>query len=244
MKGENILKTGISGLDELFVENGIRKGSSILVTGAPGTGKSSVAWQFIYKGAKEYKEAGVIVTIEESAEERKEFAKTLGMDFEPLEKEGLVKIVENPLFGKSVLGTESLLGSIIHDNVKRVALDSLTLFKYFYKPESLEYRNELVKFITRMKKAGVTFMCTSERATTDIDNFQYVMEDFLLDCVVILSRIRKGTSFEQVLAVIKARGQSHSLDIVPVKVTSKGVEVYPKETPFALTEQDIKKKMG
>ena len=56
------IKTGISGLDQVL-KGGLRKNSSILITGAPGTGKTIMALQFIYYGAKNYNENGIIVIV-------------------------------------------------------------------------------------------------------------------------------------------------------------------------------------
>ncbi|MCK5258039.1 MAG: hypothetical protein KAJ69_00865, partial [Thermoplasmatales archaeon] len=47
-KKENVLKTDISGFDELFAERGIPRGNSVLVAGGPGTGKSTLCRQICY----------------------------------------------------------------------------------------------------------------------------------------------------------------------------------------------------
>ena len=54
------IKTGIPGLDDLM-DGGIPKGSMILVSGPAGTLKTMISSQFIYRGAKEFDEAGVYV---------------------------------------------------------------------------------------------------------------------------------------------------------------------------------------
>ena len=51
------IKTGVNGLDRVL-KGGLRKNSSILITGAPGTGKTILALEFIYYGAKNYNENG------------------------------------------------------------------------------------------------------------------------------------------------------------------------------------------
>ena len=45
---ENVLRTEVSGFDELFTENGIPKGNSILIAGGPGTGKSTLCRHICY----------------------------------------------------------------------------------------------------------------------------------------------------------------------------------------------------
>ena len=62
-----LIKTGISGLDQVL-KGGLRMNSSILVTGAPGTGKTIMALQFIYHGAKDYNENGIFITTEDNVD--------------------------------------------------------------------------------------------------------------------------------------------------------------------------------
>ncbi len=57
------VKSGITGLDDL-VEGGIPKGSSFLVSGGSGTGKTIFAMQYLYRGALDNKEPGLFVTLE------------------------------------------------------------------------------------------------------------------------------------------------------------------------------------
>ena len=63
MAESDLIKTGIAGLDEIFL-GGIRKGNVILVEGAPGTGKSILGTTFIYRGIIESNEPGIIVVFE------------------------------------------------------------------------------------------------------------------------------------------------------------------------------------
>ena len=79
------IKTGVFGLDKIL-KGGLRKNSSILITGAPGTGKTILALQFIYYGAKKYNENGIYITTEENLSDLRQFANNLGMDIGSLEK--------------------------------------------------------------------------------------------------------------------------------------------------------------
>src|SRR3990167_5126073 len=87
--------TGIEGFDEL-IQGGFPKGSSILYTGTPGTGKSIFGMQFLYNGAQKYKEKGLYITFEETAQELKDQASMFDWDFNKFEKDGKVKIIAIP----------------------------------------------------------------------------------------------------------------------------------------------------
>jgi len=70
------VKTGINGLDRLFSNGGYPEGSTILVLGGPGSGKSIFGMQYIYKGAVEYGEPGVFLTLDEPPEKIQRFRGT------------------------------------------------------------------------------------------------------------------------------------------------------------------------
>jgi KaiC/GvpD/RAD55 family RecA-like ATPase len=56
-----------------------------------------------------------------------------------------------------------------------------------------------------------------------------------------MTRIRKGSSFEHCITIPKMRGQDHLVDIFPFKIGKNAIEIFPKQPPFSLIEQDIRK---
>ena len=86
------IKTGVAGLDQVL-KGGLRKNSTILITGAPGTGKTILALQFIYYGAKKYNENGIFIATEDSLSDLRQNAKNLGMNFEDMEKKGKLFLI-------------------------------------------------------------------------------------------------------------------------------------------------------
>lgn len=238
---EELMKTGIPGLDEVF-KGGILPHSSLMVTGAPGTGKSILAMQFIIQGAKDG-EPGIYITSEEPAVSLRVYANKIGLELEKYEKKGLITIYEQPIWGK-ILSIEAPLHLIKEKKIKRVVMDSLTLFEYAYSHDKdhFEFRKGVLSFIGDMKNEGVTLLATSERKTTDIDQFYFEDQDFLFEGLIILSRIRKGANFERVITVAKMRGQDHLLDIFPLSISKGGARVLTKQLPFSLIEKESSQK--
>jgi len=237
-----LIKTGVSGLDQTL-KGGLRRNSSLLITGAPGTGKTILALQFVYYGAKDYNEKGIFITTEESLEDLRNFSQNLGMDVATMEKEGKLFFVQKPLttLKGGITSIKGLIDTIKKHNIKRVALDSLIFFEYLYPKfdgNKIEYRRQVLMFMHEMKKAGVTFLTVSERSITDFDRLNYDMMDFVFEGIIVLSRIRKGSYFERVLAVVKIRGQDHSLDIFPITITNEGLKILTDQTPFSLVEKE------
>ena len=237
-----LIKTGIPGLDNVL-KGGLRKNSTMLITGAPGTGKTILALQFIYYGAKDYDENGIFITTEENLADIRQFAKNMGMDIASMESKGKIFFVQKPLttLRGGLSSIKGLVDAIKKYNVKRVALDSLIFFEYLYPRfdgNKMEFRRQVLLFMQRMKKAGVTFLAVSERSVTDLDRLTYDMMDFVFEGFIVLSRIRKGSYFERVLTVAKIRGQNHSLDVYPVTIGDDGLKVLHDQTPFSLVEKE------
>ena len=236
----NLIKTGIKGLDAVL-KGGLRQNSSILLTGGPGTGKTILALQYICEGAK-LGEAGLYITFEETVESLREYADSVDLNLRELEKKGLVTLVQQPISDKKIMSIAAPLNVIRQKKIKRVALDSLTLFEYMHVAGTMDFRKEVLDFILRMKEAGVTLLATSQKATVNFDQLEYQPQDFLFEGVIVLTKVRKSSSFERCLSVVKLRGQDHLIDIYPFAIKKGGIEIFPKEIPFSLIEQDIEDK--
>lgn len=232
------VKLDIPGMDDIL-KGGVLPGSSILVTGGPGSGKSIFALEFIYNGAKN-NIPGLFITSEQSGSSLRANSNSLGFDLEEYEKNGLITIMEQSVTSSKMISLEAPLTLLKKKKIQRVVLDSLTLFEFVYS-KGMEFRKGIIGFLKQMQDAGITLLVTSEREVTDIDTFLYKTEDYLFDGMIVLTKVRKGSSFERILHVAKMRGQEHSIDIYPFTISKGGIKVMTKELPFSLLEQDIVK---
>ena len=92
MPEPDIVKTGIAGLDDIL-SGGLPRGNVILVEGEIGTGKTTMGMEFIYRGASQFDEPGIIVVFEVSPDKITRDALKFGWDFRELERQGRLKIV-------------------------------------------------------------------------------------------------------------------------------------------------------
>jgi len=219
-----LVKTGTPGLDELFTKGGFSHNSSVLVSGEPGAGKSIVAMQFIYNGARIYGEAGVYVTSEQSIEKLRENAKGLGMDFTELEEKGLIKLMKIPVTRGYEIASDELMREIKKEEVKRVAIDSITPLENL-SPDIRGFRVRILAFIETITANDITLLVTAEKRKTDFDNMEFSPEDFLFDGLIMMGRLRKAVSFERVLSIIKMRGTKHSEELHPIEISNSGLVV-------------------
>src|SRR2546427_4747999 len=107
---ENFARTGISGLDSIL-EGGIPRSNVTLVEGAIGTGKTTMGVEFVYRGASEFDEPGLIVLFEVSPEKVVRDAAQLGWDLAALERQGRVRIIytTRQVFRQELQQADSLL---------------------------------------------------------------------------------------------------------------------------------------
>src|SRR5437773_595684 len=88
----DLVKTGIVGLDAIL-SGGIPRGNVILVEGSAGAGKTTLGLEFIYRGATEFDEPGLIVVFEVSPLKIVRDAAHFGWDIPELERRGKVRVI-------------------------------------------------------------------------------------------------------------------------------------------------------
>ncbi len=83
-----------------------------------------------------------------------------------------------------------------------------------------------------LRSKGCTTLFIHERSVAAVDEIKYEAIDFLFDGIILLSRMRTGNSFRQILRVPKMRYTKIMPKIVPVQISDKGVAVYPEMSVF------------
>ncbi|MDE1827912.1 MAG: AAA family ATPase [Candidatus Micrarchaeota archaeon] len=118
--------TGVEGFDAL-VEGGLPMGSNILITGAPGTGKSIFALEYAYQGALKG-ENSLYISVDSSLPMLRQQAKTFGWDLESLEKQGKLFLLQVPL-NQMKFDLFAMIEKVKKEiNAKRIVFDSLATF--------------------------------------------------------------------------------------------------------------------
>src|SRR5690349_6165880 len=87
-----LVQTGIAGFDEILL-GGLLKGNVALVEGMPGTGKTTLALEFLYRGALQFDEPGIMVTFELSPHKIMRDAAGFEWKWRELQEAGKLKIL-------------------------------------------------------------------------------------------------------------------------------------------------------
>lgn len=241
------VKTGIHGLDELL-GGGLPKGRVILIIGTPGSGKTILCAQFLLKGARDYGENGIYVSLDESRDQFMEEMSSFKWDFEKLEKmrcfsfidASPIRKIQGPVtIGKLTLGKRdfSLLSLIegVRSNVKavgaeRVALDPLASLIFQY-PDPAERRTAILDLIEALIHVGATCLITSELKMTGSGRILQE-EEYLAHGVILMRTLKAGKSTVRIMEIEKMRGIQIDDQPRPYKITPNGIEVYPHESVF------------
>lgn len=225
--------TGIPGLDEL-IGGGLEQSSTTLVMGDAGCGKTTFLAQFLYRGASEQEEPGVLLSFEEPSASIVKHMRNFGFDFEALEERGLFSSISYRPHEVKKLVDEG--GGLIWDTIsslgaKRLAIDSLTSYAMMF--ESLYRAREAeILLFELLHKWGCTTLLSAEGIYTDKIKMATGME-YLCDGVIHLHHPRHQSSRYRAIEVLKMRGTKHSEKMVPFEfIEGEGIRVYPGETIF------------
>jgi KaiC/GvpD/RAD55 family RecA-like ATPase len=109
--------TGIQGLDEIL-DGGLPRNRTVLLSGTCGTGKSTFAVQFLYKGIVEYNEPGILISLEQDPRELKQDMLHYGFDLQKLEDSGKLVIIDASL---SRMGFKTSRTSVVSSSIGQPA---------------------------------------------------------------------------------------------------------------------------
>jgi circadian clock protein KaiC len=240
-------KTGILGLDEVL-EGGLPRNFAHTVVGPPGAGKTIMGGQFLYRGATQYAENGVYVSLEEPphsfANNMMRFnwnmfdlesqAKLVLLDASPQQEEpgGEMKI-RGGVLGTEKFDLDGLVGVIANARkrvaAKRCVIDSLVSIGGAYRYES-EFRFKLLQFYRALSELELTTLVLTESPTQEVDTFG--PETMLAQGTFLLHNWREKDATVQALEIQKMRGVRIHKRILPYRISPEGFEVRPQEAVF------------
>jgi circadian clock protein KaiC len=217
------LSSGVPALDEMLDGKGYYRGSSILISGTAGTGKTSLAAQFAHETAKRG-ERCLYLAFEESPQQLTRNMQSIGVNLEPLVKKGVLKLHSSR---PTLHGLEMHLVQI-HKMVAQldpaaVVIDPVSNF--IDTSTALETQSMLLRLIDFLKGRQVTALFTHLISGTSVREATDVGISSLIDTWLLLRHIETDTERTRGLQVLKSRGMPHSNQIREFQLTSKGIEL-------------------
>jgi circadian clock protein KaiC len=217
------VSTGVAALDAMFGGKGYFRGSSILVSGTAGTGKTSLTAHFV-NAACARGEKCIFFSFEESANQVIRNMRSIGLELARWVDKGLLRFyAARP----TTFGLEMHLVRI-HRLVKEVnptivVVDPITgLLNSGTLPET---RSMLLRLIDFLKEKQITALMTTLTSAADSAEQTEVDVSSLVDVWLLLRDIETGGERNRGLYILKARGLVHSNQIREFLLTDHGVEL-------------------
>jgi len=217
------VSSGIQRLDTMLSGEGFYRGSSILLSGTAGTGKSTLAAHFV-EAACARGERALFFAFEESQDQIIRNMRSIGIDLERFVKKGLLKFHNSR---PSEFGLELHL-AMIHKAITEfkpnvVVVDPITNFLAV--ADSGETKSMLTRLIDFLKLHEITAMFSSlTSAQSEIEDSQVGVSS-LMDTWLLVKNIEFNGERNRGLYILKARGIAHSNQVREFVLTDHGIEL-------------------
>ncbi|MAG21850.1 MAG: hypothetical protein CL943_00905 [Candidatus Diapherotrites archaeon] len=234
-----VLPTRVSSFDKLIVDHGLERGSTTLISGGAGTGKTTFCLQSLYHGAMNG-EKGVFISFEENINKIKHhMLKNYGWDFDKLEKEGKLAMVKmDPAkIARMVEGTLAKRVGTLRIQPKqmklplkpdRICVDSLSALSIAFADERSyrKYVRELFEFLEGYNSVNLVIGETEQNP--DVYSRTGV-EEFLADGVIVFYNTKDFGRRKRALEILKLRSSNHVENTINYKLGSDGMQLLLKE---------------
>jgi len=229
-------RTGISRLDELL-GSGIPLGSSLLIAGVAGTGKTVLLLEFIYRGALAG-EKGIVFSFEETEERLRATARGLGWDLDREIERGMIQVVFIPQPNILVEGHLLMMQERIESmRAKRVAVDSVSVILHKIKDAQIsrEKMFQLASIVQNVQAVG--FLATDiPYGTNQVSRFG--VEETVVDGVILLSAVEEALERQRYLEVYKLRNTAHLKGRHNLIIGKGGLNIFPRYIPDVAAEEN------
>jgi circadian clock protein KaiC len=217
------LSAGLPGLDEMLGGKGYFRGSSILVSGSAGTGKTSLAGYFVDAACRRG-ESALYFAFEESAAQIVRNLRSIGLDLEPwLEKELLHVHAARPTTS-GLEGHLSAMHRLIEESRPQVVVVD-PISNLISVGTSIEVKAMLARLIDFMKVRQTTALFTSLTLDENHPEGTDIGISSFMDTWLVLRNIEVNGERNRMLSVLKSRGMPHSNQVREFVLTNRGLEL-------------------
>ena len=217
------VSSGVPRLDAMLGGKGYYRGSSVLVSGTAGTGKTSLSAHFAHESARRG-ERVLYLAFEESPKQLMRNMRSIGVDLEPYVKKGLVRIHSSR---PTLFGLEMHLVQI-HKMVaefKPAAVIVDPISNFIDNGTETEAQSMMLRLVDFLKEKQITAMFTHLNSGGSAMEKTDIGISSLIDTWLLLRDIELGGERNRGLYVIKSRGMKHSNQIREFHLTPDGVQL-------------------
>ena len=216
------ISTGIRELDEMVGGKGYYRGTSILVSGGAGTGKSSIAAHFADAACRRGERAAIFL-FEESTSQFTRNMRSIGLDLDQWVRRGRLQL---HAWRPTLFGFEMHLATIQrHVNAFEPAVVVIDPLSDFDSDSSVEIRTMFVRLIDFLKTHEVTALFTNLiHADAGVGREDHSVST-LMDTWLLVRNVDTAGHRTRAITILKSRGMSHSADVRDFVITDAGVRI-------------------
>ena len=221
------LAFGVEGLDDML-RGGVMAGTTTLVLGSPGAGKTTACLHFLLDGARR-DEPGLIATFHESPARLVAKAAAVGLDLAPYVNQGLIRILWHaPLELLLDAWNREVLSALDQHRPKRFVIDGLTeLQRLTAYPDRLPAY--LAALTTILRSRSATTLLSAEATTVvgapldlPIPTLAATVEN-----AILLRYVELRSQLHRLISIVKTRESDYDTSIREFQITANGLEVAP-----------------
>ncbi|HET9598547.1 MAG TPA: ATPase domain-containing protein, partial [Anaeromyxobacteraceae bacterium] len=217
------ISSGVERIDEMLGGKGFFRGSTILVSGTAGTGKTSVA-ALLARAACERGERCLYFAYEESREQLVRNMRSIGVDLEPHLRSGLLEVfAARPTAHGLERHLVTIHKVVTEFDPRVVVVDPIT--NLVSVGTGLETQSMMTRLIDFLKMRGTTCFFTSLTTGGSEAEATEVGISSLIDSWLVLDVVRSGGERNRTLSIVKSRGMAHSNQTSEFRLTDEGVVV-------------------
>ena len=216
------ISTGVKGIDKM-TKGGFIRGSSILISGSSGTGKTILGTQFIMDGLLR-NEPGIIVSFEEDVEQIRANSNTLKWNLQEFENKNLLKII-SPLEYDAyelALHIEETADAM---KTKRLLMDGTGRLQRIL-PQYAQLPEYMGTISNILKSKNITAIYTNETSNlTGATQITGMGISPFLDTVILLRYVEIKSEMRKAISVLKMKGSDHDKEIREIIISNNGAEI-------------------
>ncbi|ACS33032.1 ATPase domain-containing protein [Thermococcus gammatolerans] len=220
-----LIPTGIPGLDKAL-SGGFSRGTSILIAGNPGTGKTHLAVHVLFNNMKKGLK-GAYISFAETKRQFYQNAMESGLNFEEAEKKGVFKFYDMLTMPKEEM--KDFLDFLIQDLVEWkpdiIVFDSITVLGQIFGAAMM--RSFLHSIIGRLVNALNSLAILIDEIPYGERRVGFGVEEFVVDGVIVLEMERQREVIKRYLTIPKMRGRYIARSTYEYVITDYGIDVIP-----------------
>ena len=221
------MKTAVSKLDELLGE-GIPRGSSIILSGVAGAGKTVLGMEFLYRGARDHGEKGIYFSYEETPERLLATARGLGWELEREIDRGMLKIVFVPQpdiqVDRHLLEMQHHVESF---GARRVVVDSMSVFLHKIEDHRI-VRDKVFWLASIVQNHQAVGFFANDTPPGSPQLTRFGVEETVMDGVVSLMMQVEGLERHRYIEVVKLRNTGHTHGRHSMTIGPGGISIFPR----------------